>query len=103
MSRIRTALKNKNKVEKTRKARRRSEMKSLRDTSAFKARLYDELHHLEVILGDPNVDAVLIEVPDRFMSQFSVAIYSEDLAGYDVTQHEDSYNKFLIRRKFISF
>lgn len=103
MSRIKDVIKNKNKVERARKALRRNEMMSLRDTSAFKAKLYDELQHVEVILSDSNVDAVSIFVPDKFMNLFSTAIYSEDLAGYDVSQVENESNLFLIRRKFISF
>lgn len=103
MSRISDVIKNKNKVEKTRKARRRTEMNSLRDVSAFKAKLYDELQHIELILSDTDVDAVRIEVLERYLNQFSTAIYSEDLAGYEVTQVADKPNQFLIRRKFITF
>ena len=43
MSRTSEVLKNKNKVEKARKARRRNEMLTLRDKSAFKAKLYDDI------------------------------------------------------------
>ena len=103
MSRISDVIKNKNKVERARKALRRNEMASLRDASAFKARLYDELQHIEFILSDSNIDAVRIQVPSKFMNMFSTAIYSEDLAGYDVTQVENEPDQFLIRRKFISF
>jgi len=103
MSRIREVLKNKNKVEKARRARRKTEMNSLRDMSAFKAKLYDELQHVELILSDKDVDAVRIEVIDKYINQFSTAIYSEDLAGYDVTQVEGKPNQFIIRRKFIYF
>ncbi|MBO5387972.1 MAG: hypothetical protein J6A59_07530 [Lachnospiraceae bacterium] len=103
MSRTRDVIKNKNKVEKARKARRKNEMTSLRELSAFKAKLYDELKHIEVVLKDADVDAVLITVPDKALSQFTSAIYSEDLAGYDVEQVEGQTNQFYIRRKFIVF
>ena len=49
MSRTSTVIKNRNKVEKSRKARRKNEMQLLRDKSAFKAKLYDELKHIDVI------------------------------------------------------
>lgn len=103
MSRISDVLKNKNKVERLRKARRKSEITSLKDRSAFKAKLYDELQHVEIILSDANVDAVRIEVPEKYMNQFSTSIYTEDLAGYDVIQVDGKPNQFFIRRKFISF
>lgn len=103
MSRISDVLKNKNKVERSRRARRKSEMISLRDKSIFKAKLYDELQHIEIILSDTNIDAVKITVPDKFLNMFSTAIYSEDLAGYEVTQVENESKQFYIRRRFISF
>lgn len=103
MSRISEVIKNKNKVEKARKARRKNELSSLRNMSAFKAKLYDELQHIEVILGDDNVESVCIAVPDKYMNLFSSAIYSEDLSGYDVTQSDRGPNLFVIRRKFITF
>ena len=102
-SRTREVIKNKNKVEKDLKSRRKNEMISLRMRAAFKAKLYNELKHIEVLLQDDDVDAVLINVPDKLMSMFSTAIYSEDLASYEVTQVEGESNKFFIRRKFISF
>lgn len=103
MSRTSEVIKNKNKVEKARKARRRNEIANLKNTSAFRARLYDELQHLEVILQDNDVDAAIITVPDKALSMFTTAIYSEDLAGYNIEQVENQPNKFYIRRKFISF
>jgi uncharacterized protein YpuA (DUF1002 family) len=95
--------KNKNKVEKAMKARRKNELVSLKKRSAYKAKLYDELKHIEVILQDNDVDAVKITVPDNQLAQFSASIYAEDLASYDVTQVEGDANSFFIRRKFVAF
>jgi len=103
MSRISEVIKNKNKVEKARKARRKNEMLTLRDKSAYKAKLYDELKHIDAILEDSDVDAILITVPDKSLAQFNTAIYSEDLVGYDIQQSEESPNKFYVRRKYIAF
>ena len=69
MSRTSEVLKNKNKVEKARRSRRKNEINSLRSISAFKAKLYDELKHIEVILQDENIESVVIYVPDRYMAQ----------------------------------
>jgi hypothetical protein len=103
MSRTSEVIKNKNKVEKSRKARRKNEMLALRNRSAFKAKLYDELKHIEVILNDENIDAVMITVPDRSLTDFTSSLYSEDLAGYDIQQVEGQSNQFYIRRKYIAF
>lgn len=103
MSRTSEVLKNRNKVEKARKARRRNEMLTLRDRSAFKAKLYDELKHIEIIFEETEVEAVKITVPDKLLAQFNTAIYSEDLAGYDIQQDKNQPNQFYIRRKYIAF
>lgn len=103
MSRISETLKNKNKIEKARKTRRKNDMLTLRDKSAFKAKLYDELKHVEAILRDDTVEAVVVTVPDKFLSQFSTAIYTEDLAVYDVKQVANKANEFYIRRKYLQF
>lgn len=103
MSRTSEVLKNRNKIEKARKARRKNEIVSLRNRSAFKAKMYDELKHIEVMLQDENVNAVIVTVPDRMISAFTEAIYSEDLAGYDIQQVDNEPNQFFIRRDFISF
>ena len=103
MSRISEVIKNKNKIEKARKARRKNEMLTLRDKSAYKAKLYDELKHIDAILEDSDVEAIVITVPDRSLAQFNTAIYSEALVGYDIQQSEESPNQFYVRRKYISF
>lgn len=103
MSRTSEVIKNKNKVEKSRKARRKNEMLTLRNRSAFKAKLYDELKHVEVILSDSDIDAVIVTIPDRALTEFTSSIYSEDLAGYDIKQVEGQSNQFYIRRKYIAF
>lgn len=103
MSRTSEVIKNKNKVEKSRKARRKNEMLTLKNRSAFKAKLHDELKHIEVILQDPNIEAVIVNVPDRTLADFTAAIYGEELASYDIRQVEDQTNQFYVRRKFIQF
>ena len=65
--------------------------------------MYDELKHVEVILKDNDVDAVIISVPDASIAQFSAAIYADELSGYEITQGEGQSNLFYIRRKFIVF
>jgi len=103
LNRTRQVMQNRNKVQRALAARRKNEMLDLRTRSVFKSKLYDELKHIEIILEDENVDAVRITVPDKFLAQFGTAIYSEDLASYDVEQVSGETNKFDIRRKFVAF
>lgn len=103
MSRISEVLKNRNRVEKTQRARRKEELNSLKVSSAFKARLYDELKNIDVILDSDEVESVVIEIPDQFLAKFGEAIYSEDLAEYDIQQVEGVSNQFYVRHKFIMF
>lgn len=103
MSRIGTVLKNRNRVERTQKARRKEELNSLRVRSAFKARLYDELKKIDILLNSNEVESVVIAIPEIFMPQFGEAIYSEDLAEYDIQQLQDAPNKFCVRHKIIQF
>lgn len=103
MSRISDALKNKNRVERTQRARRKEELNSLRASAAFKAKLYDELKKVDILLNSSEVDSVIISIPDVFMAKFGEAIYSEDLAEYDIQQVPDIPNQFYIRHKVIQF
>ena len=103
MSRVREVLKNRNRVEKTQRARRKEEINSLRVNSAFKARLYDELKRIDILLDSDEIDSVIITIPDVFLPKFGEAIYSEDLAEYDIQQVDGVPNQFYVRHKFIQF
>lgn len=103
MSRIQEVLKNKNRVERTQRARRKEELNSLRVSAAFKARLYDELKKIDILLDNDEVNSVVITIPDAFLAKFGEAIYSEDLAEYDIQQVEGVPNQFYVRHKFLQF
>lgn len=103
MSRIQEVLKNKNRVERTQRARRKEELNSLRISAAFKARLYDELKKIDLLLDSDEIDSVVITIPDVFLAKFGEAIYSEDLAEYDIQQVEGVPNQFYVKHKFIQF
>ena len=102
-NRTREVMKNKGKIEKALKMRQKQDMINLRNKSSFKAKLYDELKHIEIILQDPDISSVEVVIQDKYMALFSSAIYDEDLAGYDVSQIDGESNKFSIKRKFITF
>ena len=103
MSRVSEVLKNKNRVEKSQKARRKEEINSLRGASEFKAKLYDELKKIDILLNSDEIESVIITIPDIFLARFGEAIYSEDLAEYDIQQVEGVPNQFYVRHRLIQF
>lgn len=103
MSRTQEVLKNRNRVEKSQRARRKEELNSLRVSAAFKAKLYDELKKIDILLDSDEVDAIVITIPNVFLAKFGEAIYSEDLAEYNIQQVEGQPNQFYVRHKFIQF
>lgn len=102
MSRLSEVIKNKNRVEKLRRNKRKNEIAKLRNQTAFKARLYDELKHVDILLDDESIKAVIITVPEAMQSSFGTALYSEDLVDYEITQVEGTADKFYVRKKYIS-
>lgn len=96
-------IKNKNRVERLRKDRRKDDMAAMKMESAFRARLYSELRKVDILFSKDEVESVIVNVPDKFLAKFSAAIYSEDLAQYDITQVDGKANSFNIKRRFISF
>lgn len=101
MSKVIQVIKNKNKREKLDKQRKRQDMASMQLESAYKAKLYDSMGVINLILGDMNVNTVIIDVPSKYLSQFMKAIYSEEMSEYSITQLDS--NKFEIGRKLINF
>ncbi len=103
MSRIKDVIKNKNRVEKIQRERRKEEIYTLKESAAFKAKLYDELKYVEVLLDSEEVKSVIIKIPDVHLAKFGAAIYSEDLAEYDIQQVDGTSNQFYVRKKFLAF
>ena len=68
MSRIGEVLQNKNRVQRLSQNRRREEMASLKIDAAFKARLYDELKRIDILLDSAEIEATVITVPDNFLA-----------------------------------
>lgn len=101
MSRIIETLKNKNLIEKAQKQRRREELQKIQNSSSYKAALSNGLKQIGVLLDNKEIEGVIIEVPEKMLPQFSEAIYSEELAEYDVMQIPGKANLFSIKYKLI--
>jgi hypothetical protein len=101
MSKIVRVLRNKNKLERREKARRSEDLARLKSETAFTARLNDEMKVIDAILRDPEVDKVVIEIPDKQLTLFSRAIYREEMTQYSIIQVGD--NTFEVGRRIINF
>ena len=102
-SMIRQVIKNRNRVERMQRARRTEELQSLKNEAMFKAKLYDELKYIDVLLDSDEIGSIVIEVPDTYLAKFGAAIYSEDLAEYEIKQVKDTPNQFYVRKKYLIF
>lgn len=101
MSRISEVLKNKNRLEKSQRARRKEELVSLKSQASFKASLSDELKYIDALLDSNEIESITIKIPESLITKFSEAIYSEELSGYDIAQLPDKPDLFNIRYKLI--
>lgn len=103
MSRISEVIRNKKRIENLQRERRREEIKELTTNAEFKAKLYNDLKYLNVILDSDEIESVNVKVPDIYISKFSAAIYGEELAEYEVTQVAGTSNEFCIAKKYLIF
>lgn len=101
MSRVLKVIQNKNKLERTHRARRREELTRLRDNTAYGASLYEYFKLIDNLLRIPDINGVKIKVPEKHLAKFNVAIYSEKMAAYDIEQMGDKPDEFIIRQKMI--
>ena len=101
MSKIAEVLSNKNRTEKTQRARRREETLRLKNNNTYKASLYDEMRHIDALLNSREVESVIIKVTDEQMIRFSEAIYSEELSAYEIEQVPNEPDQFIIRQRLI--
>ena len=101
MSMISSVLKNKNKVERLEKQRRENDLTRLKLETAYTAKLNDEFRVLDMILSDPEVDKVVIEIPEEVLTMFTRAIYREEMTQYNIIQIGE--RTFEIGRKIINF
>lgn len=96
-------IKNKNKVEKENKRRRQLEIKSIKDSATFKAKVLKELSYLDEILDEDEDAKIEIEISERDMSLFSKLVYEPEMTIYKVSQSDKKVNSFIISKKFISY
>jgi hypothetical protein len=102
LKQTRAVLRQRKKIEKAARARRTNELSTLKRKTEYRARLFDELRHVEILLQFPEINSVIISVNDNMLSAFTESIYSDELANYEITQLENEPNKFKIRERQIN-
>lgn len=102
LKQTRAVLRQRKKIEKAARVRRTNELSALKRKTEYRARLFDELRHVEALLQDNDVDSVIITVSDKMLSQFTESLYSDELANYEITQLENEPNKFRLRERQIN-
>lgn len=84
MSRLGYVIREKGRLEKEERQRRTRELQEIRQETAYKARLFDDMQVVRVVLSDPSVKDVVVEVPEGYITQFMKALYSDEMAEYTV-------------------
>ncbi len=102
MSQVGDALRLKNKRQKQRIERRKSELNKLRQRATYQAKLVQALESMDELLDSGEVESVKIEVPKEYIDKFSGEIYRDTLAEYDIQQDENNPLEFHIKRKYIA-
>jgi hypothetical protein len=100
---VKDVMASKRKISQLTTSRNREQVNSLRKSTAYRARLCDELRKLDRIFDSPEVTSIIIEVPTDKISLFTEAMYSEDTAEYAITQLDGEPNKFKIQRAYVMF
>lgn len=96
MSRIGTVLRNKNRVEKSQRARRRAEISRLRTLNLYRACLLDYIRKFEILLELGGIQGVVIEVSDKNLPLFTESMYSPEMSLYAIEQDPENANQFII-------
>lgn len=101
MSMTSQVIKNKNRREKEAKTKRAQEISDMKVESAYRSKLYAEMQRIDLLFDDPDVEGVTVTVPQKYLSHFLKAIYSEEMSEYTVIQKDATV--FRISRKVVNF
>lgn len=98
MSQLAHVIREKNRIEASARKKREQDMQEVKKDTAYRAKMYDDMQAVRVAFRDPNVESIVIKVPEQYMVQFMKAVYSDEMAEYNV--HIDG-TEATIRRKMI--
>lgn len=93
-------LKNKNKFEKEERKRKAAEMSDMRETGIYRVALNKQLELINLMLDDPSIKYIDINIPDNQLVNFGNAIGFEEMRAFDIKQL--SPNEYRIARELIN-
>lgn len=87
--------------ERVRAERRKAESKFVTKTVDFRSGIVASLKDIRCLLEQEGVKSVIFEVDEAHLPLFNEALYSHELAGYDIQQDPHVANKFSIADKVL--
>ena len=101
MSQIIRVIKSKNRLEKEKKRKINSEIRSMREMSVYRNRLNEDMKMVRMVLADEEVEAITVKLEnEKTISMFMRFIYSEEFSEYVVEQMDAK--RYKIRRRVIN-
>ena len=95
------ALAAKSRGERVRAERRRAESRDVGKSVDFRAGINASLKEIRCLLEQEGVSSVIVDVDEGHLPLFNEALYSHELAGYDIMQDPHQANRFKISDKVL--
>lgn len=87
--------------ERVRAERRRAESRDVGKAVDFRSGIAASLKDIRCLLEQEGVSSVVVDVDDVQLPLFNEALYSHELAGYDIQQDSQKANRFKIADKVL--
>lgn len=95
------AMKARSRGERVRAERRRAESKDVSKSVDFRSGIVASLKDIRCLLEQEGVKSVIMDVDEAHLPLFNEALYSHELAGYDIQQDAQVANRFRIADKVL--
>ncbi|GHU92668.1 hypothetical protein FACS1894208_00230 [Clostridia bacterium] len=87
--------------ERARAERRRAENRDIDKSVDFRSGIAASLKDVRCLLEQEGVKSVVVDVDEAHLALFNEALYSHELAGYDIQQDPQQANRFKISDKIL--
>lgn len=87
--------------ERVRAERRKAENKDISKSVDFRSGIVASLKDIRCLLEQEGVKSVLIDIDEAHLPLFNEALFSHELAGYDIQQDPQVANRFRIADKVL--
>lgn len=87
--------------ERVRAERRKAENKDISKSVDFRSGIVASLKDIRCLLEQEGVKSVIIDIDEAHLPLFNEALFSHELAGYDIQQDPQIANRFRIADKVL--